>query len=187
MARFASTFSVARFEIMKLSKVKSKSTYSKCLNDLKDWGYIIYQPSNNPFKGSVFSLSKNWTTSGPLLSGTSPNNRLPLVSTSPNIGPPLVPYKTYKLNIINIKGTPENENNVIEFFLTEKSTKKEAQKFWNYYESNGWKVGGKTPVENWGALARKWILNQYEKTKNGVVQKMDYLHTNNKKRYDEPL
>lgn len=137
MARFATTFSVARSEIMKLSKVKSKSTYSKCINELKDWGYIIYQPSNNPFKGSVFSLSKNWTTSEPMLSGASPNNGLPftstspnigplLTNTSPNIGPPLVPYKTYKLNIINIKGTPENENNVIDFFLTEKSTKVEA-------------------------------------------------------------
>lgn len=187
MARFATTFSVARSEVMKLSKVKSKSTYSKCLNELKDWGYIVYQPSNNPFKGSVFSLSNNWTTSGPPFTGASPINGPLLPESSPNNGPPLVPYKTYKLNIININGAPENENNVIEFFLTEKSTKKEAQKFWNYYQSNGWKVGGKTPVKNWGALARKWMLSQSEKTKKGVVQKMDYLHTNNNKRYDEPL
>ena len=36
--------------------------------------------------------------------------------------------------------------------------KTEAQKFFNYYESNGWKVG-KNPMKNWKAAANNWITN----------------------------
>ena len=40
----------------------------------------------------------------------------------------------------------------------------EAEKFVNYYESNGWKVG-KNPMKNWKAAANNWItnLNTYAK------------------------
>jgi hypothetical protein len=40
----------------------------------------------------------------------------------------------------------------------------EAEKFVNYYESNGWKVG-KNPMKSWGAAANNWITNskQYAK------------------------
>ncbi len=33
-----------------------------------------------------------------------------------------------------------------------------AQKFFNYYESNGWKVG-RNKMQNWKAAARNWLLN----------------------------
>ena len=40
----------------------------------------------------------------------------------------------------------------------------EAEKFYNYYESNGWRVG-KNPMKNWKAAANNWITNtkQYAK------------------------
>jgi hypothetical protein len=40
----------------------------------------------------------------------------------------------------------------------------EAEKFVNYYESNGWKVG-KNPMKSWGAAANTWLINskQYAK------------------------
>ena len=40
----------------------------------------------------------------------------------------------------------------------------EAEKFVNYYESNGWKVG-KNPMKSWSAAANNWITNtkQYAK------------------------
>lgn len=34
----------------------------------------------------------------------------------------------------------------------------EAKKFWNYYESNGWKVG-RNPMKKWDAAARNWMNN----------------------------
>ena len=45
------------------------------------------------------------------------------------------------------------------YFLEQKSSKIEAEKFYNYYQSNGWKIGGKSPMHDWQAAARNWLLN----------------------------
>ncbi len=43
---------------MRISKISSKATYHKCLKNLHALGYINYEPSYNPFKGSqVFLLN----------------------------------------------------------------------------------------------------------------------------------
>ena len=51
--------------------------------------------------------------------------------------------------------------NALEYFsirLGLEQGKIEAEKFFNYYESNGWKVG-KNPMKNWKAAANNWITN----------------------------
>ncbi len=45
------------------------------------------------------------------------------------------------------------------YFEEKDSTKLEAEKFFNHYESNGWLVGGKSKMKNWQAGARNWLLN----------------------------
>lgn len=55
--------------------------------------------------------------------------------------------------------TPPETGSVRSFFLEQKSTETEADKFFNYFQSNGWKVGGKTPMHDWQAAARNWIIN----------------------------
>ena len=187
ISRFNIEFSVARSEIMKLAKVNSKSTYSKCIKELQDWNYLVYIPSNNPFKGSRFSLSNKWTTSGPLPTTSGPINGLPLVGGSPNNGLPLVPYKTYKQNSINSKRLSPDLEETILFFKELKSTVTEANKFWNYYEANGWMQGGKNPIIDWQAAAKKWILTEVNKDVNQLVQKSNYLSTNSNKSFNEPL
>lgn len=63
----------------------------------------------------------------------------------------------------------------------------EAQKFFNYYQSNGWLVGGKTPMQSWQACASNWILNS-EKFNNGKTKpKAGHLYTATDKNYSEPL
>lgn len=44
----------------------------------------------------------------------------------------------------------------------------EAEKYWNYYESNGWKAG-KNPMRDWQAAMRGWQkrAEEYAPTKNG--------------------
>lgn len=54
---FASQFQVSRQKLMNLSKIQSKTTYHKCLNDLIDSGYILYQPSYHPHKGSKMAIN----------------------------------------------------------------------------------------------------------------------------------
>lgn len=35
-----------------------------------------------------------------------------------------------------------------------------ASAFYDYFESNGWKVGGKAPMKDWKAAARNWCRNE---------------------------
>jgi hypothetical protein len=50
---FASPFAVTRRELMAYSKIASVATYHKCIRELDAFGYIIYQPSFHPQKGSL--------------------------------------------------------------------------------------------------------------------------------------
>jgi len=40
----------------------------------------------------------------------------------------------------------------------------EAERFWNFFESNGWKVG-KNPMKNWKGAVNTWIANWYERNR----------------------
>ena len=62
-ARFTKSIQIVRDEAMRLSKINSKATYHKAISYLHKNGYIYYQPSYNPFKGSAISFfSENITT-----------------------------------------------------------------------------------------------------------------------------
>lgn len=54
--RFINPISIARSEIMHLSKIGSANTYTKCIKDLHHWQYIEYMPSRNPMKGSKINM-----------------------------------------------------------------------------------------------------------------------------------
>lgn len=43
-----------------------------------------------------------------------------------------------------------------DFFLDQAATRQQAAAFFDYYNSNGWKVG-KNPMRDWKAAARNWI------------------------------
>jgi hypothetical protein len=66
----------------------------------------------------------------------------------------------------------------------------EADKFYNHYESNGWLVGGKTPMKNWKASTKNWMLNEV-KFSNGKANQSNNragnLQTKAGKDYSEPL
>ena len=79
-------------------------------------------------------------------------------------------------------------NEVIEYFVLKNIAPLEAEKFFNYYESNGWLVGGKTKMKNWNAASRNWMLNapNYNQEKQATpVPK--HLHVSKNKNYNEPL
>lgn len=50
---FQNPFSVSRKNLMSYSRIASKATYHKCMRDLDGYGYIRYQPSYHPKKGSL--------------------------------------------------------------------------------------------------------------------------------------
>lgn len=39
---------ISREIIMKMAKISARHTYNKCINELREYGYIIYYPSSNP-------------------------------------------------------------------------------------------------------------------------------------------
>ena len=50
--RFKNPVSITRSEVMGISKISSKATYHKCMKMLNAAGYIRYQPSYHPIRGS---------------------------------------------------------------------------------------------------------------------------------------
>ena len=55
--RFPDTLFICRNEIMQVGKVGSTRTYYKCINQLHEFGYIVYTPSKCPMKGSTISIN----------------------------------------------------------------------------------------------------------------------------------
>lgn len=100
-------------------------------------------------------------------------------------------------------GTSKSEKPTIIQVKTHFATKQwpttEAEKFFNYFQSNGWLVGGKTPMKDWKAAANNWMLNSekfnHVKTKNGSVvtssgvekRSAGKLNATTEKNYNEPL
>lgn len=78
------------------------------------------------------------------------------------------------------------------YFVEQNSVEIEAEKFYNYFQSNGWKVGGKAPMKDWQAAASNWILNisQFTPQPQTSVQKQlapGILNVTTAKNYSEPL
>jgi hypothetical protein len=51
-----SWISASRRKLMNLSRIRSIVTYHKCIRELHCFGYLSYQPSYDPLKGSIFSF-----------------------------------------------------------------------------------------------------------------------------------
>jgi len=210
-------------------------------------GYINYEPSYNPFKGShviLFNFSEDLK---PLpKSERKPKNEplIELVSeqalnkscTSSETGTEqaVVPSINYinNTNILNDKNVSnlekhsknfeeinnsdlknedeEKEKSFAkkekEFIVTssvfEKPTieevkiyfqennfpEQEAQKFFNYFKSVGWLVGGKTPMVDWQAAAQNWMINAPKFISNAEQpNRAKQLNTTTDKDYSEPL
>ena len=268
--RFKNPISINRDEVMRISKISSKATYHKCLKNLHSLGYINYEPSYNPFKGShviLFNFSEDLK---PLpKSERKPKNEplIELVSeqalnkscTSSETGTEqaVVPSINYinNTNILNDKNVSnlekltknfeeinnsnlENENSEKEkssakkekeemqnensafansdenqiknswqkssakkeeklqpsieevktYFQENNFPEQEAQKFFNYFKSVGWLVGGKTPMVDWQAAAQNWMINAPKFISNAEQpNRAKQLNTTTDKDYSEPL
>ena len=242
--RFKNPISISRDEVMRISKISSKATYHKCLKNLHSLGYINYEPSYNPFKGShvyLFNFSDdlkpipksekiaipknepafelvNEQVVNKLYTGSGTSNETgteqALVSYINNTNNTNIPND---LKIVNLdeqaknfenddeflkNDTDEKEKklrekkkdltptieNVKAYFLEHNFPELEAIKFFNYFSSNGWLVGGKTPMVDWQAAAQNWILNAPKFISNEQQSnRAKHLNTGTDKDYSEPL
>jgi hypothetical protein len=218
------------------------------MRELNDKGYIKYEPSFNPFKGSMvilfnFSedlkpvqkrasnsekilpntgqvLNKHETSSGtsteqalvPSINNINKTN----ISNSLNLGEPSQKLENDDLFSKEKKeemlfafadtekkqteesrqkklrekkkhfSTPRHEE-VKSYFQQQNFPELEAQKFFNYFSSNGWLVGGKTPMVDWTAAAQNWMLNANKFGTNENPNRAKQLHSPTDKNYAEPL
>ena len=237
--RFKNPISINRDEVMRISKISSKATYHKCLKNLHSLGYINYEPSYNPFKGShviLFNFSEDLK---PLPKSERKPKNEPLnelvseqalnkscTSSETGTEQALVPSINYinNTNILNDKNVSnlekhtknfeeinnsnlENENSKEEKSSAKKEEKlhplieevktyfqenifpeQEAQKFYNYFKSVGWLVGGKTPMVDWQAAAQNWMINAPKFISNAEQpNRAKQLNTTTDKDYSEPL
>jgi hypothetical protein len=271
--RFKNPISISRDEVMRISKISSKATYHKCLKNLHAQGYIKYEPSYNPFKGShvfLFNFSddlkpipKNASSNSKLVNEQVMNKSFTSDETSaeqvneqvlvPYINNTNIPNDSNNIKIANESEQAKNviakneaiseinnaEDSIVipnvshraqsrcEGTQKEKSSAKkekdenchtelvevshnqksnpaieeiksyfqennfpelEAQKFFNYFSSIGWLVGGKTPMIDWQAAAQNWILNAPKFITNAEQpNRAKQLNTTTDKDYSEPL
>ncbi len=227
--RFKNPISISRDEVMRISKISSKATYHKCLKNLHALGYIKYEPSYNPFRGShviMFNFaddlkpaarasSKNEPSFEPLTeqvlnrlqTGTEQalvpsinNKNKPNIVNNSNsdkheqtdtkqnqdiLNEVTAASQQKKLRQKNKGYTPPQQEEVNAYFLMQRFPELEAHKFYNYFSSIGWLVGGKSPMVDWEAAAKNWMLNA-EKFKMAVPESQ-HLSTTSDKNYAEPL
>ncbi|MEO8772608.1 MAG: hypothetical protein ABI402_21105 [Ferruginibacter sp.] len=82
-------------------------------------------------------------------------------------------------------------NHVLTFFSENNYPAPEAHKFFNHYQSNGWLVAGKTPMQDWRSSANKWMINSsnfqtVQKPNNGNHEQGD-INIGQGKNYSQPL
>lgn len=238
--RFQNPISITRDEMMRISKIASKATYHKCIRELNDKGFLKYDPSFNPYRGSMVFLfnfsneqkpvqkrERNEEKNEPIIEQALDKLQT-ATETSSRTGTEqaLVPSINYinntnNLNISKLENESElaenfeNEKSILEndenqkekklrekkkefvsptfeqvqtYFLENNFPELEAYKFFNYFASIGWLVGGKIPMVDWQAAAQNWILNTSKFISNDQQSnRAKHLNTGTDKDYSEPL
>lgn len=124
------------------------------MKELHEYGYIKYDPSYNPFRGSLVHLTN-------FENGKARPNRRQLsdknkTSDEQALVPSLnSPNDSNKNKQSDLPSLLEIEN----FFREKNYPAAEANKFYNHYKAIGWKIQGITPIKDWQALAEKWMQN----------------------------
>jgi hypothetical protein len=199
--KFMSNMPISRDDVMQIACVGSYNTYYRCLKDLHTWGYITYVPSNHPNIPSRVTIHDITRPGGSIIIDITPDitavpdvipsiNSLNVVNTiNETKGKALAPIKKIDSSGTTRHSRPIDLKEAADYFREQKSTVREAEKFFNYYQGNGWQLGGRTAIKDWHATARSWILKAEEfkvkEFKTGA--KANHLATDNDKDFAEPL
>lgn len=117
--------------------------------------------------------------------GRPKNNTKPLGLAKHNLMEDVNENENEDININKSKCTFDQVYEYMAIRIGTDQAKIEAQKFVNYYTSNGWKVG-KNPMKSWGAAANNWITNtkQYAKGTTSNQRKLDKNELENLRNYN---
>ena len=213
-SRFADEFYVNRRDLMRCSKIGSKSTYHRCVTDLDSWLYLCYFPSNNPYKGSKIKMSIIGTSDEPVTGQYNPileqlaeqyrprgvpleghhhpKNGQAVDLHRPTSGQALVSTINNTKQINNIK-QPKGWQAVIDFFIEKGFKADEGKKFFEHYETRNWQTSDGNEIRDWRALATNWMdrtelyTEENKSNKKQPSQIKDNLRTTKNKDYGQPL
>jgi hypothetical protein len=159
----------------------SVDVLSKFLKD-KDGNYYNERLSEEIEKRIQFTESRRNNGSK---GGRPKNNTKPLGLAKHNLMEDVNENENEDININKSKCTFDQVYEYMAIRIGKENAKLEAEKFVNYYESNGWKVG-KNPMKSWGAAANNWITNskQYAKGTTNNQRKLDKHELENLKNYN---
>jgi hypothetical protein len=125
-------------------------------SDINEFKLTFYREENNE-QGQAQGQAENMTqgqakgqAQGQAEGQHSENNNINNTNT-----PPYIPPKGEEKVKRFVKPTVEE----IKKYCKERENTVDAEAFFNYYQSNGWKVGGKSPMKDWQAAVRTWEKN----------------------------
>lgn len=142
--------------------VKNWRTYSSAFEDLVNWGFfIVHQRSKNQYSATVIAIAKNTKALSKALSKAIQNHSQKHSKSIAVINKPITNNnKTLKQEKkTTIRFTPPNLSDVKSYCL-ERNNLVDAEKWFNYYTSNGWMVG-KNKMKDWKAAVRTWEKNSF--------------------------
>jgi hypothetical protein len=159
----------------------SVDVLSKFLKD-KDGNFFNERLSEEIEKRIQFTESRRNNGSK---GGRPKNNTKPLGLAKHNLMEDVNENENEDININKSKCTFEEVYEYMAIRIGKENAKLEAEKFVNYYTSNGWKVG-KNPMKSWGAAANNWITNtkQYAKGTTNNKPKLNKHELDNLRNYN---
>jgi hypothetical protein len=117
--------------------------------------------------------------------GRPKNNTKPLGLAKHNLMEDVNENENEDININKSKCTFEEVYEYMAIRIGKENAKLEAEKFVNYYTSNGWKVG-KNPMKSWTHAVNNWITNakQYAKGTTNNKPKLNKHELDNLRNYN---
>jgi len=201
--RFMDEFYVNRRDLMRCSKIGSKSTYHRCITDLDSWLYLSYFPSNNPYKGSKIKMSIIGTSDKPATEQYNPileqlaeqyhPRGVPLEEHNHPIDGQALVSNTNNTKQENYIKQPKGWQAVIDFFEEKGFDADEGKKFFEHYEEREWKTSDGKDIRDWRSVATNWMNRtelfgeENELNKKQASQIKDNLRTTKTKDYGQPL
>jgi hypothetical protein len=159
----------------------SVDVLSKFLKD-KDGNFYNERLSEEIEKRIQFTESRRNNGSK---GGRPKNNTKPLGLAKHNLMEDVNENENEDININKSKCTFEEVYEYMAIRIGKENAKLEAEKFVNYYTSNGWKVG-KNPMKSWTHAVNNWITNtkQYAKGTTNNKPKLNKHELDNLRNYN---
>ncbi|MBV5343321.1 hypothetical protein JZU68_06820, partial [bacterium] len=163
-------FSITANECMKAIGVNSYNTYKKNFDKLIEVGFIrTVKKSSNQYQCNIIALS-NFDKADDKANSALSNIDIPNDKAS---GFALSNFDIANETFLNSINNTNNINNIerekatrfvpptndeISFYCKERNNSVDPERFYNYYTSNGWKVG-RASMKDWRAAVRTWENN----------------------------